>query len=149
VNTWKVILATLVIFGAGVVTGGLLVTYSHRALQPPRRAAEGARRPGAHEKTLPPLNSGSRKEFLDRLDRELHLSREQREHIAAILRQGQQRTHDLWQAEMIVTRQKIRAQLEPGQQARFQELLKRLPAHARAGTNAPPPVPSTNAPANP
>ena len=30
-NTWKVILATLVIFIAGVLTGGLLVGYSDRA----------------------------------------------------------------------------------------------------------------------
>jgi len=27
VNNWKVILATIVIFGAGVVTGGLLVSH--------------------------------------------------------------------------------------------------------------------------
>ena len=27
-NTWKIILATLVIFVAGVLTGGLLVSYT-------------------------------------------------------------------------------------------------------------------------
>ena len=32
-NTWKVILATLVIFITGVVTGGLLVSYADRASQ--------------------------------------------------------------------------------------------------------------------
>ena len=32
-NTWKVILATLVIFGTGVITGGLLVTHSERVQQ--------------------------------------------------------------------------------------------------------------------
>ncbi len=36
-NSWKVILATVVIFGAGVLTGGLLVNYverEHRAQCP-------------------------------------------------------------------------------------------------------------------
>jgi len=37
VNIWKVILATLVIFITGVVTGGLLVSYTDRASLKNRR----------------------------------------------------------------------------------------------------------------
>ena len=45
-NNWKVIFATAVIFGAGVVTGGLLVnyvTYSHPKNNPRRPAATATR----------------------------------------------------------------------------------------------------------
>ena len=33
-NSWKVILATVVIFGAGVMTGGLLVNYVDHSHHP-------------------------------------------------------------------------------------------------------------------
>ena len=41
-NAWKVVLATLVIFITGLVTGGLLVSYSDRAQQKHHRI-------GSHE----------------------------------------------------------------------------------------------------
>lgn len=37
-NSWKIILATVVIFGCGVVTGGLLVNYVERAHPEIRRS---------------------------------------------------------------------------------------------------------------
>jgi hypothetical protein len=162
VNNWKVIWATLVIFGAGVITGGLLVGYSDRAAQrvarrsvadhpapPPRASAGRESGPNAREMAVPPA---LRKEFLDRLNRELSLSPEQRERIETIIRQGQEHTRDLWRVEMMATRQKIRAALTPEQQTRFQELLKQraadqrnLSARDRVSTNSPEPTISSNA----
>jgi hypothetical protein len=163
VNTWKVILATLVILGTGVITGGLLVGYSDRAWRrpppepaltegPPSTAAApdaGAARENRQPRLLPPP---LRKDFVERLDRELNLSAEQREEIRRVVTEGQQRTRELWRLEWIATRQKIRAQLTPGQRIRFEQLLRpqardprRIPAGARPSTNSPEPEPGPEA----
>jgi hypothetical protein len=155
VNIWKVILATLVIFGTGVITGGLLVGYSDRAWRrpppepaltegpPPMAAAPsaGAARENRQPGLLPP---SLRRDFVERLDRELNLSAEQREEIRRIVNEGQQRTREIWRLEWIATRQRIRAQLTPGQRIHFEQLLKPQPRDARrilAGDR-----PSTNSP---
>ncbi len=166
-NTWKVILATLVIFGAGVVTGGLLVGYSDRALhrqsrKPPVEAQ--------HETAMvtnpvavvvrdnrplpPPPNALFRKDFMERLNRELDLSPEQHEHIEKIVSEGQDRTRELWRVEWIETRQRIRKELGPKQQNQFEELFKSRPREklrpnpARQGlfTNVPQPAVSNSSP---
>jgi hypothetical protein len=150
VNTWKVILATLVIFAAGVVTGGLLVNHveRHRA-KPPRPAQRppawrpADTRPGPttrpDEPTRPPnlsgyLPRGLRTDWLERLDREVHLTPEQRERIEKILAEGQERNRQLWERilpdmrrEMQQTHERIRAVLDPEQRQRFEELMKQRP----------------------
>lgn len=154
-NTWKVILATLVIFGTGVVTGGLLVVYSNNAARadqsPPR---EGPRRmmtptqvyPGpAREARLPVAQHFLlRKEFLKRLDEELKLTSAQRERIEKIMDEGQQRIQEYSRqvdpqirGELAATRERIRAELTPEQQMSFADLLKRRPNAGRGPTNAP------------
>jgi Spy/CpxP family protein refolding chaperone len=155
VNSWKVILATLIIFGTGVVTGGLLVTYSHKALKPrPKQAAVTAaaaasfpQHVAGRDAKLPPLTEPNQKKFLDRLDRELKLAPAQRARIEIILREGQERTRDLWRAEMMVARQQIRAELTPDQQVHFQALLKqrateqrRAPSHVLSSNTAAAPI---------
>jgi hypothetical protein len=166
-NTWKVILATLVIFGAGVITGGLLVGYSDRALHnvPSRPPAIEVQR----ETTTPPVtglirenrpamppppNALFRKDFMDRLNHELELSPQQHEHIEKIVTDGQDRTRELWRMEWVETRQKIRRELGPKQQGRFEELFKSRPHEklhpnpARPGTTTDASLPSgsTNSP---
>lgn len=166
-NTWKVILATLVIFGTGVMTGGLLVGYSDRAwrLPAPKPALSEsplptAAAPGAgaaRENRLPGLLPPPlRRDFVERLDHELNLSAEQREEIRRIVTEGQQRTRELWRLEWIATRQKIRAQLTPGQRIRFEQLLRpqardprRIPAGDRPSTNSPEPEPGPEPAPNP
>jgi hypothetical protein len=155
VNTWKVILATLVIFAAGVVTGGLLVNYADRTRQKPHRAwtreaasrrvdgkpsAAGPRDPGAREpyaslRTPGGLPKVLRLDFLQNLDRELDLTVEQREQIEKIITDGQDRNRQLWnrvlpemRREMQETRERIRAVLRPDQVRRFEELMKQRPA---------------------
>src|SRR5262249_42076634 len=76
VNTWKVILATIVIFGTGVVTGGLLVRQTTLSLLPHPAPSMTATR------QFPPGSVGGvRLEFLRRAERELNLTFDQREQI--------------------------------------------------------------------
>jgi hypothetical protein len=121
VNYWKVIFATMLIFGTGVVTGGLVVSFSsHPKLhnQAPRPA-------------LPALPGVVRIEFLKRVERELELRADQREQIDKILASSQDRTRRLIQpiipdlrAEYELTKKQIRATLDESQASRFDELLK-------------------------
>ena len=139
-NTWKVILATLVIFGAGVITGGLLVTYSDNVQRHQRRQMFGEvqrmaqktnTNNAAREIRVPlPANILLRKDFLERLDHELKLDPDQRERIEKIIGEGQERIKGITQKfepqvheELVETREKIRAELKPGQQDLFTELL--------------------------
>lgn len=167
-NTWKVILATLVIFGAGVITGGLLVSYSDRVLHPasPKPPARpippgpaGRPIPGVAPNRLPaPMPVPLRKAFVDQLERELSLSAAQRERIEAIISSGQERTRQAWQVieprmrrELTDTRARIRTELTPDQQVRFEELMRQrtqrrpVPAPGRPGEG----LPTTNSPADP
>ena len=122
-NTWKVIFATVVIFGAGVLTGGLLVKYS---IQPPARPHGGANR------AVQPISAGGiRIEFLRRVERDLNLTRDQREQIDKIISASQERSKKImepvqpkiWE-ELQQTREQFRAVLNPEQKIRFDELLK-------------------------
>lgn len=145
-NFWKIILATVVIFGAGVMTGGLLVNYVERG-------HPGDHRPpaGNHDSDLPMPHSGMlNKSFAQQLDDALHLTPEQRKAIEKIIADGQQRNHDLWKlaspqfrAVMQDTHQKIREQLNPDQRKQFEKLLKQFhpPRRPPNSTNAPPDLP--------
>ncbi len=149
-NTWKIILATMVIFGTGVVTGGLLVHREHVRLPARPRPA-----PVPRPVVTPPSTPGvMRLEFLRRAQRELDLSPEQRERIDKLIKESQERTRRLMepvmpdlQAELQRTRKEFLRELTPDQRKRFDELVKAQqrprkpgtpPAHERAGeTNAP------------
>ena len=147
-NTWKVILATLVIFVTGVVTGGLLVSYSDRAQQKQRRPnqrenpnrAMGSTsgpnlRDGQRPLSLPNrLPHGLNLEFLQKLDSELHLTSDQRERIEKIITTGQQRNKELWERiapelrrEIAESQKRIREELTAPQRVRFEELMKQRP----------------------
>ena len=150
-NTWKVILATLVIFVAGVVTGGLLVSYADRAQQKNRRflprdnvrlpananpSAFGSPRDPRESPRLPnPLQNrmprGVSMEFLQKLDSEVRLTAEQHERIEKIIAAGQLRNKELWERvapemrrEIAETQKRIREELTPEQRVRFEELMK-------------------------
>jgi hypothetical protein len=142
VNPWKIVLATLVIFGTGVITGGLLVSYSDRALHSSTpgpmaannpRATPGTPNPGVRENRIPPpMPVPLRKDFLDRLEHELNLTAVQREHIEKIISEGQERTRQIWQnvepemrAELMTTRDRIRNELTADQLQRFEDILRR------------------------
>jgi Spy/CpxP family protein refolding chaperone len=115
VNTWKVILATLVLFGAGVVTGGLLVQQS---LQP--KFLRQLRAPAAPRQSA----WGMRYEFLRRMGRDLDLTREQREKIDKILSESQEQTRKALHEQFQQTKAAFREVLTDEQKARFDELIK-------------------------
>jgi Spy/CpxP family protein refolding chaperone len=126
VNTWKVIFATMVIFGTGVVTGGLLVRNSqHTQFQPPQRTNNPPRQ------FQPNYAGGVRVEFLRRAERELDLTPDQRERIDKIIAASQERTKKimepvtpLMREEIKRTKEEFREALTPEQRQRFDELLK-------------------------
>lgn len=134
-NSWKIILATVVIFGTGVLTGGLLVghvVHEHRPA-PRQRSPEMWR-----------------KEFIGHLDRALKLTPEQHAAISRIVAAGQKRNWEIWREEMARVHQRIRAQLTPAQQKKFDEMEKRFAArHSPRGRHPSGPPPSTNHPPPP
>ncbi len=166
-NYWKVILATVVIFGAGVVTGGLLVNYvnhfrppaAHRpavAAAPHLPATNASPRLADLPKPRPPelFNDG----FIKQLDNVLQLEPEQLDTIKKIIADGQEQNHAIWtnsaaqmRKVMQDARRQIREQLTPEQQKQFENLLKqfRVPRRPQNATNAAPtnaaPLVTTNA----
>ena len=154
-NAWKIILATVVIFGCGVVTGGLLVNYVERAHPEIRHpaAGPGRSRPASQELPLPRPQMLDQ-QFVEQLDAALRLTPEQREKIGKIIADGQERNRDLWKLVspqfrevMQDVRQHIRAVLTPEQRKQFEELMKQLAPHRPpTATNAAAPLLPTNVP---
>ncbi len=147
---WKVILATVVIFGAGVFTGALVVRYPagfYGARH--QRGALGAR---SVESGSP---GGMRLEFLRRMQRDLDLTAEQRERIDKLLKQSQERTRKIMEPvtpdlhrELQRAKAEFREALAPEQQVRFDELLKQQQRLREQHRPAGRPEPAlTNAPA--
>lgn len=149
-SPWKVILATMIIFGCGVVTGGLVVKVRNT----PRaaRIEQGLHQPGrnvALNNPAPPWQI-QRNEFLRRMDKQIELTPDQRQRIEKIMHQSQERTRPLWQQiapqmgeELRRVREEIRNELTPEQQKKFNDLLKARP-NRKDGTNAPTRVTATN-----
>ena len=172
-NSWKIILAIVVIFGAGVLTGGLLVNYAEppQAKEVQLPPGEGNPHPQAngrsHDQSRPQDLSRPRppemlgKQFVQQLDKALHLTPEQHATIAKIVADGQERNHEIWtnvapQMHKVLqdVRQQIREQLTPDQTKKFEELVKRFrPSghHPHPPPNSPPPTnePPMMAPTNP
>jgi Spy/CpxP family protein refolding chaperone len=140
VNTWKVILATMLIFGTGVVTGALVgrnytakepISLHQRNMVQPRTV--GAYSPG-----------GLRLEFMRRAQRDLDLSPGQRERVDKILKESQERTRKIMEpvaedlrAELERTKQEFQEVLTAEQRARFEELMRKRPPHDSHHTAGP------------
>ena len=112
-NPWKVILATLVIFAAGMVTGGLAM----KRLQPLPTTTK-----------VPP--SLQRVELLRRMAKRLDLTPSQQERIEQIVRESQERTKKAWEQvrpmihdEFQRVQDRIREELSPEQEKKFEKLL--------------------------
>lgn len=153
-NDWKVIptiaLTTVLIFGAGVFTGGFLVNSfkpvhnntgkkNLRAENPVPTNSTSASSQKPPNARLPELLS---KAFLQRLDDELHLTSEQHEAVQKIINEGQNQMRKVMQD----SRLEIREVLTPDQQKQFDELVKRPFKKNLFPTNAPAALISTNAP---
>jgi len=152
VNLWKVIFATIVIFGAGVFSGGLLVSYVVHP-HPGNHRSQPAPPPPREPQDMAPRPEILKTNFVQRLNDALQLSPEQKGEIEQIVAEGQERNGRLWQqiAPQVRgvaqdTRQRIRAVLTDEQKKQFEDLLRRG-RRALSSTNVLPDVP-TNSPAN-
>jgi hypothetical protein len=168
VNAWKVIVSTLVIFIAGVLTGGLLVTNSfkveealHQKQPHPIKQANGLNASNSLLGPNGPLNNNPNaaanpwqlrtRELVRRMERELDLTPVQNQQIETIIVAGQERMKILWKPiapqmnhEMQFVNSQIREVLTADQQKKFDEIAKTRPQGARRGmTNSP-----GNAPTN-
>jgi hypothetical protein len=125
VSPWKVILATLVIFITGLITGAVLVKQGGRP-------TFSGRPTNATDPLLPII---FREEFVRRMEQELELTPEQRVKINEIVHESQERTRLLYgligddvREEMRHTRESIREQLNPQQTKKFEEMQHRRAA---------------------
>ena len=146
----------MVIFGTGVVTGGLLVRHAG-----PARDRRPQRVIGAVQQAQTTSAGMLRIEFLRRMERELALTPDQREPVDKVLKEGQERMKKLMETveprrkeEYKKTIEEFRAVLRPEQQKRFDELLKHQQQRTRDSRKGAPPrerpaqrPPSGNTPA--
>jgi hypothetical protein len=119
VSHWKVILAALVIFTAGLFAGGL----GGRLLLGPRPP----KRMRVEQPSLPLLVT---EEFVHRMARDVDLSPAQREGIAKTVWASQARIREIYSLvgpevseELFFLRESILADLTPDQQKRFEEFM--------------------------
>jgi len=158
VNDWKVIptivLTTVLIFGAGVFTGGILVDYvkQNHPRAAMKRLAAGATNPVVPV-PLNPLAPAAKplrppevlsKDFLQRMDADLHLTKDQHETVQKIISDGQNEMRKVVQD----ARLEIREVLTQPQRDQFDELIKRPFHKPLFGTNAPPNALTNAAPTN-
>ena len=161
-NSWKIILATIVIFGAGVMAGGLLVSHvdrfnrnNHRPPGAEFRPPGGEHEPGrgmGMEFPRPRQPDLLNTNFVRRLDDTLKLTPEERGAIEKIIAEGQDQNHTIWtnNAEqmrkvMQDVHRRLHDALAPDQQKLFDELMRRPPRRPPNATNASVSAP-TNAP---
>lgn len=118
---WKVILAAVVIFTAGVFAGGVGVRFIRKPKPAPRSLVE--------QPLLPFIVT---EEFVRRMKEEVGLEPEQRDRIAKMLWASQARVRELYSLvgpevsqELNYVREAIRAELNPDQQKRFEELVRK------------------------
>jgi hypothetical protein len=150
VNNWKVILAAVVIFGSGVITGGLLVNHiQHSQTAVPGRNQSAATAvsttdpgPAAAKPQRQPVSLS--KDFLQRLDKELGLLPEQYEAAQKSINEGQCMIRKI----ILGSRQEIREILTPDQQGRFDDMFRHPAKRAPGATNQPAAISAgtTNAP---
>jgi len=154
-NFWKIPLAAVVIFCAGVITGSLLIgpisgkpaaNSEPVAVESTARPPEGNHGPGGKpEVPLPRLAERLSKEFVHRLDKSLHLTLVQSNNIARIVAEGQEQNRVLWtnvaphmRKVIQEVNQQIRAELNPEQLKQFEALMKLPPPHRPASPGNPP-----------
>ncbi len=115
--------AAVVIFGAGVISGGVATRLYQNYTAPARmRSPEGP----------PPPWVGQRMDFLRHMGDALGLSPEQRERIDKHIKESQQRIRELWEpfgpkfkAEMERLKAAVDAELTPEQRAKAEALQQR------------------------
>jgi len=131
---WKAIVAALVLFFAGVLSG----VMGQRLWDTWQVSEIPTRQPRRGEP--PPPGSGPRLSFLQRMTRDLQLTADQAERINAIIKSSQKRMREIWRTtipkarqEMSNTRAAIAAVLTEKQRARMEQLFKQHDRGRRGG----------------
>ncbi len=116
---WKVILATLVIFAAGAMTGGLFVRNTQDVPKPVQAPAG------------PPSPIIIQDRFLERMKRDINLTPDQFARLGRIFGESRERMKILMdliepetRGELAEVREKINAELRPDQREQFEQLMK-------------------------
>ena len=107
-NAWKVILATLVIYSAGLITGGLLVRQGRPPFVPPPQRPP---LPPREESFVPPM---MQERFLEQMRVRLDLTPEQFSRLKTIFAESRERTriiNDLVRPEMQAEIQHVRKRI--------------------------------------
>ncbi len=137
-NIWKIILATLVIYSAGLFTGVLLVRHA-TPVAPVVQA-----NPGVTNRPPMPGPDWAQRFFIERMRRELELTPEQTRRVEQIFADSRDRTTILFdlikpdmKAEFELVRKQVEAELTPDQRTKYAELLRR-PPHRSGGGFGPP-----------
>lgn len=119
-NSWKVILATLVIYAAGIFTGAVVM-----------KAPRPTQSPTSTPMPVFPGGDIFHKKFLDRMKSELNLSAEQIQKLDVVFRESRERMKTWWdiigpefRAEVQDVRDRIRAELTADQREKFEVLMK-------------------------
>lgn len=121
VTSWKIIVATLVIYTAGLVTG----TYLSDLKDGPRRSPDNRRDPSSPR--------GPRmQDFVQRFGDELNLSNQQRTNITQIVKTSQERMNELMKEmqprihrEFTSVNDEIKEQLTGDQKAEFEKIMSK------------------------
>lgn len=126
-NILRVILATIVIFGTGAVSGYFIGKNkaSLNAMASPQTASIRG------TNSAPPMERG-RRSMMDRMQRDLNLSDEQRKTISAIFAASRERSRELWKeikdpmdSEVKRVHEEVKAVLTAEQAGKFEEINKR------------------------
>jgi Spy/CpxP family protein refolding chaperone len=142
VKIWKVVIAVMLIFGAGVITGGLLVR-ARVVQETPVAAPQVFGTPTAAAPNPTPANVAApgRQVFIQRVRNELDLTPDQSAQVDQIMRDSHKRMQKLYEPlqpeareETRRVRQEIQAILTPQQKKEFNEKFKRRQSN-RSETN--------------
>lgn len=140
-NAWNLILATVVIFGTGVITGGLLVDHvlhphpkvTHRVPVPVTATNHVAAETHPTDFNKPKPSEIISQQFVEQLDERLQLAPAQHEAIEKIILGGQEENHSIstncaakYRQVVQDVKQKILEQLNPDQIKAFEKLLRQI-----------------------
>ena len=130
-NTWKVILATMVIFAAGVLTGVAIDRRTVSQPEPSRSGTNSVRSDLQAANRVIPSLIAQRANLIRNVQRQLDLTPEQRVRIEQILRDSQLRMKPIvdkispdLREEFRFTTLAMREVLTPDQRRQFDELMK-------------------------